>query len=383
MLVTDADERSALAACRGLAQAGYRVTAAAGVAPAAGHWSRSSHRRLTVPDPRQDPRGFLNGLQTALDQEQHSILLASTDLSTWLISENRERFEGLCRLAMPEREVVRASLDKGSLVAAAPSVGLAAPASTICDSVDDAYAAADELGLPVILKSARSFVASSDGFVQKPVVLVTERNRLATALEDLEPPFLVQRYEQRTRVVSCSGLMTPGALLGFAVVRWERRWPVAEGATSYCRTIAPPDGLARRVEELLEGVGFSGIFELELLERPDGELMAIDFNPRLFGWLALPIAAGANFPAMYCDWLRGLSPAVAEARAGVYYRWEDADSAHFVWQLRKGRFKEAAAVLRPRRRVVHPFFQLRDPAPLVARVVLIGRKRKQRRRAAS
>ena len=361
VLVTDAEERSSLAACRGLARAGYRVTAVAGATPAPSHWSRACHRRVTLPDPREHPDAYLRGLEDILRGERHAFLLASTDVTTWLISEHRERFEGLVDLVLPAPETVRAILDKGLLIEEASAVDLAAPESLICHDLEGGLAAAAELGFPLIVKSRRSFVATGSGFNRMSVRLVTEPAALVDALAGVESPFIVQRYERGGSVVSCSGVMTPEGLLGFAAVRWERRWPVDEGATSYCQTIKPPDGLAARVEKLLAGVGFWGIFELELLELSEGRLLAIDLNPRLFGWLALPVAAGANLPALLVDWLRGLDPAPVEARAGVYYRWEDADLRHFLWQLRKGNVNAALRVLRVRRRVVHPHFQLTDP----------------------
>jgi predicted ATP-grasp superfamily ATP-dependent carboligase len=338
---------------------------------------------LTLPHPRRDPDGFLRGLEITLEQDRHDILLPSSDVTTWLISENRERFEGLVRIAIPDRDAVRASLDKSRLIREAPTVGLAAPASTVCNGVDDGLAAVHALGLPVIFKSVRSFVPRGTGFEQMSVTLVTEPEQLDAALTRHEAPFIVQRYVRSGNVVSCSGVMTSDGLLGFAVVRWQRRWPVSEGATSYCRTIAPPAGLAARVEQLLRGLRFWGVFELELLETAEGELLAIDLNPRLFGWLSLPIAAGANLPAMLCDWLTDRHPSPAAATPGVYYRWEDADFRHFLWQFHNGNFKSALAVLRPRRRVVHPHFSLKDPGPLLARLLLIVRTRFRRRRTPS
>jgi hypothetical protein len=68
-------------------------------------------------------------------------------------------------------------------------------------------------------------------------------------------------------------------------------------------TIAPPQPLLQQVEELLELIGWCGIFELELLELGENRFGAIDFNPRPFGWMALSIAAGANLPALWCDYV--------------------------------------------------------------------------------
>lgn len=373
MLVTDIEERSSLAACRGLARAGYRVTGAARMRPAAGHWSRSCERRVVLPDPREKAEAFLAGLEEFLRRERHGILLPSTDLSMWLVSEHRERLEKLVRLPLSDREAVRLSLDKARLIDHAEAAGLAAPPSAVCSDARDAAAAARWLGFPVVIKGARSFLPLGPRFVARPVALVTDQAGLTNALPGFGAPFVVQRFEDGRTIVSCAGLMIADRLLAVAVVRWLRRWPVKTGAASFAETIVPPPGLLRKVEGLLARMRFQGIFELELLDLGGGRFAAIDLNPRLFGWLALPVQSGANLPALLCDWLRGLHPTAVEVAPGARYRWEDGEVRHFAWQLRRGHIGAAAAVLRPQRRVTHAHFQLTDPAPLAARAIYMAR----------
>ena len=55
-------------------------------------------------------------------------------------------------------------------------------------------------------------------------------------------------------------------------------------------------------------------------------LTPIDFNPRLFGWMALAVGAGANLPAIWCDHLLGRTGvATGDARIGVHFRREDSE----------------------------------------------------------
>ena len=49
VLVTEGEERAALAACRGLARAGHTVAVAAGRRPALAHFSRACARRVRLP----------------------------------------------------------------------------------------------------------------------------------------------------------------------------------------------------------------------------------------------------------------------------------------------------------------------------------------------
>jgi|SRR5579884_446864 len=373
--VTDVEQRAALAACRGLARGGYRVTGVAGIRPAAGHWSRSCSRRVALPAPDEEPTAFLAALEKLLRAEPHDLLLPATDLSTWLVSEHRGRLEDVVMLALPSRACVRAALDKSWLLTAAPAAGLGGPPAALCASRAEALAAAREVGFPVVAKGVRHRESDEPELVQRRVTVAQDEASLASILDELPPPVVVQRYVPDARVTAFSGVMTPDGLIATAVVRWRRRWPPGEGGASFCETIVPPDGVGERVEQLLAGIDFRGIFELELLDLGGDRYGAIDFNPRPFGWLSLPTAAGANLAAIYCDWLLGRraqrEPVVA--RPGVRYRWEDGELRHLAWQLRRGRLSPAAAVLRPQRRVVHPHFQLADPGPLAARLALLVR----------
>jgi predicted ATP-grasp superfamily ATP-dependent carboligase len=145
-------------------------------------------------------------------------------------------------------------------------------------------------------------------------------------------------------------------------------------------TIAPSWQLTQQIEELLDLIGWCGIFELELLELGENRFGAIDLNPRPFGWMALAIGAGANLPALWCDHvLEQSSVSPAGARTGVHYRWEDGDIRNALAQLRQGHLRSAAAVLRPYRRVIHAHFRLDDPAPLAARMLSIAQKVSRRR----
>jgi len=68
VIITDGEERAVLGACRGLAAAGYRVSAVARERPAATHWSRSCSERFVLPDPRVSVQAFVAGLEKLVDQ---------------------------------------------------------------------------------------------------------------------------------------------------------------------------------------------------------------------------------------------------------------------------------------------------------------------------
>lgn len=374
VVVTDAEERAVLGVCRGLASAGYRVSAVAGHRPAGTHWSRSCSERLLLPDPRESVQAFVTGLEQLLAQGDYAALISGSDASLLAISEHRDRLERSTRLGLPPREAVRKSMDKRLLHRVAASAGLPAPPSRSCAGHSAGAVAAAELGYPIVLKPASSFSRAGEGLRQQRVTLVENEAALPGALRPYASPFIVQRFEH-ARFLSCAGVIADGRLLALTTSTVPRLWPPTAGMHSFSETVAVPAGLPARVRALLGEVGWQGIFQLQMLERADGGFSVIDLNPRVFASITLDHRAGANLAAVWCDWLLGGRPIPVTASPGFRYRWEEGELCHLVWQLRRGHLRAATSVLVPHRRVAHAWFRVTDPAPLLARFLQLALKR--------
>jgi predicted ATP-grasp superfamily ATP-dependent carboligase len=379
VLVTDAEHRSVLAACRGLAAAGYRVSTVAGERFALGHWSRFSKERITLAGPEADPDGYVEHLSRILRPGEYDLVLPGTELSLIPISERRDLIEPYARLGLPPHEVVLRALDKPLLQSRAAAVGLAPPRSIVCSNAEEALAAAPDLRFPVLVKPASSVTWKDGRIRQQEAQVVEDISLLEAAVAAVAAPITLQEYISGTSMLSCAAVRIDGRLLGLTLARYVRRYPSQIGRAALATTITPPRPLTRQVEELLGLIGWSGIFELELLELGENRFGAIDLNPRPFGWMALAIGAGANLPALWCDHvLQRRSVRPSGARTGVHYRWEDGDLRNALEQLGLGRLGSAATVLRPHRRVVHAHFRIDDPMPFAARMLSIAQKASRR-----
>jgi predicted ATP-grasp superfamily ATP-dependent carboligase len=379
ILATDAEERATLAVCRCLRAAGYGVATIAFGRPAACHWSRCCEERHVLPSPVRDVAGFVEGLAAIVQRGRYAVLLPGGDAALRAISRHRSAFEPHVLLGMPSHEAVERSIDKIELLQAAAAAGIACPTTTVCSNLAEAAAAAAELGFPVILKPRRTVFDVDGGTRQLSSKLVWDREHLAQLVPLLGNRWLVQQRRQGS-IYSCSGVRADGRLLAFATSRYSRTYPVEGGPVAFARTVEPPPNVQERVSAMLSLLGWEGIFEVELVRGVDGSLFVIDMNPRVFGSLSLVTTAGAPLPALWCQWLLGGDPQPALARAGVRYRWEDADARHLVSQLRHGRVRAARAVARPHRHVVHAHFRLRDPGPLLARLLYMARSGVKRMR---
>ncbi len=378
IVVTDAQERAVLAMIRCLAATDSRVTAVATTRTAPGLWSRGPERRRVAPDPRSSVDGFLAALERIAADGSQDVLLAGADASLLAISGNRERFAGRVELGLPAHDVVLRSLDKDALVAAAAQAGLPVPEGRVCQTTADALAAAAQLGYPAVVKPLRAVVEVDGSSRRWGSVVVGDPAGLEDAARRFGPCIVQRRVEGP--VISVGGVMAGGRLLGAAASQYDRTWPVEGGNVSFSHTITPPTGLLERVAALVRALAWSGMFELELVGPADGALAAIDFNPRAYGSMSLAIAAGAPLPAIWCDWLLSGSAPTAPviARAGVRYRWEDADARHLLWRARNGYGRRALRALWPGRGVTHAYFQLRDPLPALIRPLYVARIARER-----
>jgi predicted ATP-grasp superfamily ATP-dependent carboligase len=320
------------------------------------------------PDPRASVSAFVDRLEELLRGGRYAVLIPGSDASLLAVSEHRERLERSTRLGLPSREAVQRSVDKLLLLEAAAEADLAPPQSRTCTDLGAAEAAAAELGYPVVLKPAQSFIPVNGGLRQEGVVVAANATALAEAVPRFTPPFIVQRFE-RARFLSCTGVVADGRLLALTTSRVLRLWPPVAGMHTFAETVPVPSGLTGRVRALLTSVGWQGIFQLQMLELADGRPGVIDLNPRLFASIALDTDAGANPAAVWCDWLLGRDPAPVVSEPARRYRWEEGELCHFAWQLRHRRVRAAARVLLPHRRVTHSWFRVTDPGPLVARGV--------------
>ncbi|HEX3561707.1 MAG TPA: hypothetical protein VHU24_02620 [Solirubrobacterales bacterium] len=321
-----------------------------------------------------DSRKFAQAVAEVGREGRFGTIMPGSDAALIAISSHRDLLPAGIELGLPPQEVVDACVSKVSLMACAEDAGLAVPETVVCADRDEALSAAARLGYPILLKPRRT-VFSEDGDIrQRSSFLAANEAALVGRLPEFGLPCLLQRRMPGV-LHSVGGVVAAGELLGLAVSKYIRTWPPNAGSVSCSETVSAPAHLLDRVGKLVAAIGWEGIFELELIETQSGDFAAIDFNPRLYGSLALAVKAGAPLPAIWCDWLIRGQIERGIARPGVRYRWGDADMQHALAFLCRGRPAAAAGVLRPRRGTARPYLRCRDPGPAVARLFQMLRHR--------
>jgi predicted ATP-grasp superfamily ATP-dependent carboligase len=320
-----------------------------------------------VTDPREDGASFTKEIAEIATRDGYDLVLAGSDAALLALSHHGEQVDGPITLGLPETEVVEACLSKIDLLEHARSVGFSCPETALCSSWEDVSAAANALGYPVLLKPRRTVFPARGTLRQQGSRKIFDEVTLRERWPDYGVPCLVQRSEGGP-VWSFAGVLAGGEMLAVAVSRYWRTYPLESGAVSFSESVEPPSGLVDAVRSLVSHMGWHGIFELELIDGSAG-FSPIDFNPRLYGSLALAVRAGVPIPAIWCDWLLESKTTPRVARAGYYYRWEDGELRNALRELSCGRLSRALGIARPRASTTHAFFSLQDPGPAVARAL--------------
>jgi predicted ATP-grasp superfamily ATP-dependent carboligase len=380
VLVTDGEQRSALAVVRSLGAAGYRVLVTAATPRSIAGASRYAQAGFTVPSALEKPEAFVERVATLVREHGVAVLLPMTEQSLLSILESRDRFPGVA-VPFASVEQFRAISDKRLLLERAHQVGIAVPEQHVVHSPDELDALlGHQLRFPLVLKPARS-VVESDG--QRTKLGVRHAATEAELIERLRSyprsayPIMLQQ-----RVVG------PG--VGVFLLQWDgetiasfahrriREKPPAGGISVYREAIAADPALLDRSRRLLEAFDWRGVAMVEYkIDAATGTPYVMEVNGRFWGSLQLALDAGVDFPALLVGRalgqpLRGPSG----YRVGVRSRWEWGEVDHLIARMRRsdrdlalppaapGRLRTLLSVLTPWRPGDRlEMFRLSDPKP--------------------
>lgn len=324
ILVTDADNRSALAATRSLGRRGDVVVVAGERHPGLASASRYCSARASYPSPFKNPIGFVDAVAAAAREHAIDVIMPMTEVTTLLLTEHQNRLPDHCRLPFAATDVVAQASDKSHVLQLAQQLGVPTPRTTIVRSVSDA----NDLAIgeyPVVVKPARSRVLTPSGWISSGVTYANNDSELRAQLTALRPelyPVLLQEriHGPGVGVFACYAEGQPVAW--FAHKRIREKPP--SGGVSVLRESAPLEPLATEyASKLLSRLGWRGVAMVEFKrDNRDGSLRLMEINGRFWGSLQLAIDAGVDFPALLADIAMGREvPAPRAYRVGVRTRW--------------------------------------------------------------
>jgi len=335
VLVTDGDQRAALAIVRSLGQAGYPVNVVATRIPSlagASRWARSQHQ---LPDPLTRPDAFLDSLSVLVSETGAVLLIPVSEASLLAVLGARRRFGGVT-VPFPDLDAFRRVSDKQAVLEAAGTLGIAVPDQVTVESPEEAAGLAlSGLRFPMVLKPARSVAgAAKHGVVHlaSPEGVQAAVNRLP---REAFPLLLQQRIVGPG--VGIFLLVHDGETRAVFSHRRLREKPPSGGVSVYRESIPADPELVRRSRALLDALQFEGVAMVEYkVDAATGTPYLMEINGRFWGSLQLAIDAGVDFPRSLAELGLGRAPGVVPSyRAGVRSRWWWGDVDQLLARLLK------------------------------------------------
>jgi predicted ATP-grasp superfamily ATP-dependent carboligase len=322
--------------------------------------SRDAAGAVDLPSPLAAPERYALALAEAAAAAGAEAVLPATESALRALSGRESLFGGVA-VGTCGVEALERATDKALLAEEAPRHGLHVPRTTVVAAGE----VPADLEYPVVLKPLRSTLVRDDGtLVNVEVERADDRDELERLLARTPGGRAAVQQHVEGTLAAIGGVVWRGELVCASHQVSRRIWPPGRGITAYGETVPPDADRERAVASLLRWVGWSGIFQVQfLLDRERAWL--IDLNPRIYGSLALAVAAGLNLPSIWVDLLLGREPRVGTARVGQRYRVEEDDVRALAAAFRAGRRSEALAGLLPRRHTAHAALSLRDPAPFL------------------
>ena len=330
VVVTDGEQRSALAAVRSLGRAGHRVHVCAARRSLSGA-SRHCAGEHRVPDALAEPAAFVRAVAEVCARVGAQVLLPVSEPALLAILPERERFAGVA-IPFPDAERFARICDKARVLEAATAHGIATPRRQHVGTKGDAERLdGAALRFPLVVKPFRSVAGSGEARTKTAVAHAPDAaslRRVLAALPDAAWPVMLQE-----RIVGPGigvfVLLRGGRVAAAFAHRRVREKPPSGGVSVLCES-APLDGA------LLGDFGWEGVAMVEYkLDAATGTPYLMEINGRLWGSLQLAVDAGVDFPRLLVEMALGVPfPPVTTYGVGVRSRWEWGEVDHLVARLR-------------------------------------------------
>jgi predicted ATP-grasp superfamily ATP-dependent carboligase len=378
VIVTDSEQRAALAVVRSLGRAGHEVMAVGHKAQALAKASRFACAHEMVANPFSEPGQFTNDIAALVTRWNADVVLPVAEQSHLALLPHRERLAPAI-VAAGSFEAFRRVSDKDLVLATAATLGIHVPRQVLVPDPDRARRLETDgaLEFPVVIKPARSVVGGNHFSVLHARDVTEFRARLASLPDHAFPLLVQQRIVGRGQGIFL--LVWSGELVASFAHRRLREMPPSGGASVLSESIHADAELVRLSRALLDELGWQGVAMVEFkVETATGRAFLMEINGRFWGTTQLSIDAGVDFPALLVAATCGDAlQAPATYREGVRLRqwWGDVD--YLITRLRHSPTKLSLPQDAPsNRRVLSEFlrwntasrfdaFRLDDPKPFL------------------
>lgn len=327
VLVTDGENRSALAITRSLGKRGCRVVVTAKTTRSLASSSRFCDQGSSVPDPLRDGAGYVAAICDLAEKEGINIIIPTTEQSIYQINPARQLLRPDTLLACPPEDQMKEISDKYSLFQRAGNLEVPIPKTLFLKGAADLPEIISEVDFfPVVIKPSLSIIKKGEECITTAVKYASSEEELKKIYgthEFLQYPSMIQEKING----SGTGLFTlydGDRHLALFSHRRLREKPPSGGVSVVSESIPLDEKMVESAGRLLSAVKWKGVAMVEYKrDERDGKAKLMEINGRFWGSLQLAIACGVDFPGLVIDYLQGRIPLhpLRNYRVGHQLKW--------------------------------------------------------------
>jgi predicted ATP-grasp superfamily ATP-dependent carboligase len=268
-----------------------------------------------------------------LKEGKFDVLIPVSDFSVPFLSKNKDYIEKTfgVKCAVPDYRCVSVVENKQRFMAFCQEKSLSHPVTEPLSS-DELNSVAAKVGFPALIKP--NFSVGARGItrvdsleeLQEMFPVVQEKYGLCTLQE------YIDNQEYYYNVMMCRS--ADGHILGTAVIKIVRMYPVKAGSSSCAITVECPE-LELLCRQTLDALDWVGMADFDVLQRLDnGAFKIIEINSRVPASLRAAEVSGVNFPLIIANDAMGIAQMPVHCQAGKTLRYLGID---ILWLLKTKR----------------------------------------------
>lgn len=329
VLVTDGTYGNVLDIVRSLGKKKIDVSVIADSPKAISFYSKYCKRKITFPEEiivRKTE--YINFLINILREDCFDLLIPVANISTLLISENKNEIEKYTKVILENDEKIKSAMDKKFVYDLARKLNIPVPKTVFPLDIDNIKLYARKIGYPLVIKSR---FEACYGHRVKYAYNEYDLLKKYKKIYKKEKYFPMLQEYINGKGYGFFAIYDSGVCKGIFMHKRIRELPPS-GGVSTCAEAFYDEKLYDYGRKLLDSLRWHGVAMVEFKKDvKDGKYKVLEINPRFWGSLGLAISAGVDFPYYLCQIARGEKiEYYNEYNRHLRFRWIFRDVHHIL-----------------------------------------------------
>ncbi len=342
ILVTDGENRSALAVTRSLGRKGCNVTVCSKELGNISASSKFCSRSFVVPEPMSHCGNYFQAVAEIVRTEKIDVIFPMTEQSIYSLNNGRMNLGGHVIMACAPPEKMETISNKSKLFLLAEKLGVPMPETMYVTDIEDFKGKVSGISrFPVVVKPSFSKIKDGDRMISTKVMYAANQHELVQLYEtkpELRYPSLIQE------LISGEGtglftLFDQDRHLALFSHRRILEKPPSGGVSVLSESVRLDSEMVDAAGKLLSEVQWSGIAMVEFKrDKRDGKAKLMEINGRFWGSLQLAVSSGMDFPLLGLDFYLNRKPPdiLKEYSVGHRLKWFFGMLDHLIIRIKSG-----------------------------------------------